>query len=424
MYLCLICFSFSCRVATFPIGVAQEIHEDDIDDPEAIQKTADAIVDTFAYMSKIMSDPQFASVRAICRNNDAYCSALASSGTCEMPENFEELPEDDEEVELYQYMRKDCAAACQSCEDFVSDEDASTIKDCIPNQKTNIFGPGDLNKMFERIVSESVDDVKILSRPEHPRGYSGKDNSADYHIGPWVVTLDNFLSDEECDHLVELGSKRGYERSELEEEKDYDEEELEREINSEDAYRTSKNTWCEDECYSDPVVQGIIARLSNATGIPDSYAEYLQLLSYVPGQYYKEHHDISGEEFYQFSGPRMITFFLYLSDVEEGGSTRLTDLGGDDSGVFIDVQPKKGMALIWPSVLDENPMMMDKRTFHEALPVLKGRKYAANAWFYLRSYKENECDSDALAAIGEEFEEEEESDGDNSPSATELHDEL
>ena len=138
--------------------------------------------------------------------------------------------------------------------------------------------------------------MNVLSRPSHPRDFTGKDDDpTEYVIGPWVVTLDNFLSDEECDHLMKQGEQMGYERSTLEEEKDYTEEELEQEMNGDDAYRTSQNTWCEEECYDHPATRKIIERLSNATGIPDSYAEHLQLLSYVPGQYYKEHHDFITE---------------------------------------------------------------------------------------------------------------------------------
>jgi len=39
------------------------------------------------------------------------------------------------------------------------------------------------------------------------------------------------------------------------------------------------------------------------------------------------------------------------------------------------VQPKKGNALLWPSVLDKEPETKDGRTDHEALPVIKGIKY-------------------------------------------------
>jgi prolyl 4-hydroxylase len=64
----------------------------------------------------------------------------------------------------------------------------------------------------------------------------------------------------------------------------------------------------------------------------------------------------------------MLTLFLYLNDVEEGGETNFPK-------VDVTVQPKKGSALLWPSVLDEDPEKKDFRTDHEALPVLKGIKY-------------------------------------------------
>jgi len=46
------------------------------------------------------------------------------------------------------------------------------------------------------------------------------------------------------------------------------------------------------------------------------------------------------------------------------------------------VEPKAGRAVLWPSVLNEDPLSRDGRTHHEAKPVLKGKKYAANAWLH------------------------------------------
>ena len=57
-------------------------------------------------------------------------------------------------------------------------------------------------------------------------------------------------------------------------------------------------------------------------------------------------------------GPRILTFFLYLSDVEEGGETHFPLLG-------ISVKPKKGKALLWPSVVDDDLLQFERRTLHE-----------------------------------------------------------
>lgn len=53
------------------------------------------------------------------------------------------------------------------------------------------------------------------------------------------------------------------------------------------SWRTSVNSWCDEECYRDPVSLAVQARISKLTGIPQSHGEYLQMLKYVVPQYYK-----------------------------------------------------------------------------------------------------------------------------------------
>ena len=81
------------------------------------------------------------------------------------------------------------------------------------------------------------------------------------------------------------------------------------------------------------------------------------------------------------AGPRLLTAFLYLNDVEGGGGTNFPRLD-------ITVMPKRGRLLLWPSVLNGDPLKIDRRTNHQALPVEKGVKYAANAWLHMRDFKE------------------------------------
>ena len=69
---------------------------------------------------------------------------------------------------------------------------------------------------------------------------------------------------------------------------------------------------------------------------------------------------------------------------------------GDDSDIFLDVAPKKGRALLWPSMLNEDLLALDVRTYHEALEVKKGVKYGANVWMHLRDFKNYDiCDEEA-----------------------------
>jgi prolyl 4-hydroxylase len=79
-------------------------------------------------------------------------------------------------------------------------------------------------------------------------------------------------------------------------------------------------------------------------------------------------------------GVRILTVYLYLNDVPAGGGTNFDFLD-------IPVMPKRGRALIWPSVEDETPNIKDPRTTHQALPVEEGVKYGANGWFHQRDFK-------------------------------------
>jgi prolyl 4-hydroxylase len=146
--------------------------------------------------------------------------------------------------------------------------------------------------------------------------------------------------------------------------------------------RTSSNAWCQGECELDPVTQAVTKRMEDLTGIPSANFEYFQLLQYEIGQYYKQHHDYIDFHQERKQGVRTLTIFLYLNTVEAGGGTNFPLLNN------MTVMPKRGRALIWPSVLDANPNERDPRTDHQALPVEKGVKFGANAWIHQRDFKE------------------------------------
>jgi prolyl 4-hydroxylase len=59
-----------------------------------------------------------------------------------------------------------------------------------------------------------------------------------------------------------------------------------------------------------------------------------------------------------------------LNNVEEGGGTNFSALN-------LTVMPKVGRALLWSSVLTEQPTEKDDRTYHQALPVKKGVKFGS-----------------------------------------------
>lgn len=93
----------------------------------------------------------------------------------------------------------------------------------------------------------------------------------------------------------------------------------------------------------------------------------------------RTHHDYIPHQADRQCGPRILTFFLYLSDVDAGGGTNFPKLD-------LTVEPKRGRALLWPSVLNSDPMAQDGRMDHQALEVTAGTKFAANGWIHMYDY--------------------------------------
>jgi prolyl 4-hydroxylase len=244
-------------------------------------------------------------------------------------------------------MLLNCAPVCQSCDQLHFETR------CPYNGKLGVWKEeGDATKMFQGIVDQYQ--PTILSQD------------------PWVLLLDDFLTADECQSLLNWGTKIGYVRS--------GETNQNGTMGVQSNKRTSTNAWCRNECYQDPKMQGVLAKIEQLTGIPESHGEFLQLLHYENGQYYKIHHDRIATDFNRPQGVRILTVFLYLNDVEAGGGTHFPQLD-------VTVQPKRGRAVIWANVLDDSSDSIDLRTEHEALPVEKGIKYGANAWIHQRDFK-------------------------------------
>jgi prolyl 4-hydroxylase len=373
--------SYEYRDDEFYIGEPQVILNENL-----IKETLHAMIQTSLYMSYAVMDTtnkKFKSVRRDCRNLDSRCSHFAAKGGCH------------EDSRHYEWMVMNCAPTCHSCEmlDF-------SIRCPIPEDAVEAFsrkgGENGLHAMFERLVGEreltqdqindGMEDLnyttKIYSRPfpDDDEEKTQALSSNDIIDGPWVVVLEDLLSDEECDRLIELGKEQGFKQS-TEQATKRDGSPSEKRVSKR---RTSKNTFCH-ECDTDPIARIATQKIATLTGVPVDYSEELQLLQYHPGEYYKRHHDYIPGHKHGPSGPRILTVLLYLNDVEEGGATRFNELA--EGAPYIDVTPKRGSALIWPSVLDTDILEIDDRTDHEALVVEKGMKYAANAWLHLRDEK-------------------------------------
>ena len=264
---------------------------------------------------------------------------------------------------------------CESCEEkegygYLIDRDVRCTRERL-NATKAAWDVGSLDNLFTRWATEE----KFKQFDPHVVSSPGKILGAT-HDGPWILTFDSFIDDYEIESLLKGAEYGGFERSTDQGKIVGTSGEKEKIISQ---HRTSSNAWCRRECERIPGVMRVSDRIEHITGIPQGNYESFQILKYEVGEYYHRHHDSSGKKDGVF-GHRILTVFLYLNDVEEGGETSFTDLG-------ISVQPKKGRALIWPSVMNDDPDSSDYRMYHEAKAVVKGTKYAANHWVHQYDYK-------------------------------------
>jgi prolyl 4-hydroxylase len=217
--------------------------------------TQDIVDATIKYIEeKVLVDDSFKSVRKECKNRHPQCAYWASLGECENNPR---------------YMTLQCAPSCQTCDKI--DFEARCPWD---KSKPSILKEGDLNKLFTRLTTEP------FYQKYEPTIHSSPPS------GPWVVTLENLLTPEECDRLIELGAEEGYEISRDVGAKKFDG--THEAVTS--SGRTSTNAWCNGACYNDTMTQSVLAKIENVTGVPEANSEYLQLLRYEESQFYHVRH--------------------------------------------------------------------------------------------------------------------------------------
>ena len=216
-----------------------------------------------------------------CRNAHELCSFWAHLGECEKNEA---------------YMATNCGPACGTCNLIDINARCPPLDDPQPGLR-----PGQLNRMFERIVKnapgnrteDSLTDeekkiprytVTVHSRPsEEPA--TDVDVVNDKSLPPWVITFDNFMTDEECEAMIKIGYKYEYKRSE-----DVGEEKADGTFGSiQSERRTSENAWCSSHvgCREEEIPALIHKRIANVLQIPANNSEDFQILRYQKNQFYR-----------------------------------------------------------------------------------------------------------------------------------------
>ncbi|KAG6578605.1 putative prolyl 4-hydroxylase 7, partial [Cucurbita argyrosperma subsp. sororia] len=201
---------------------------------------------------------------------------------------------------------------------------------------------------------------------------------------PRAFLYKGFLTDQECDHLIDL-AKDKLEKSMVADN------ESGKSVSSE--VRTSSGMFLRKA--QDEIVAGIEARISAWTFLPVENGESIQILHYENGQKYEPHFDFFHDKVNQeLGGHRIATVLMYLSNVEKGGETifpnsafesqEKDDSWSDCARKGYAVKAQKGDALLFFSLhLDATT---DKRSLHGSCPVIEGEKWSATKWIHVRSF--------------------------------------
>jgi len=187
---------------------------------------------------------------------------------------------------------------------------------------------------------------------------------------PEVVVFGNFLSDDECNALIEAAKPRMARSLTVQTKTGGDELNADRTSNGMFFRRGENDT-----------VARIEARIARLLRWPVENGEGVQVLHYRPGAEYKPHYDYfdpnepGTANITQRGGQRVATLVMYLNDPARGGGTTFPDIG-------LEVAPQRGNAVYFGY---DRPHPSTK-TLHGGAPVVEGEKWVATKWLREREF--------------------------------------
>jgi prolyl 4-hydroxylase len=228
------------------------------------------------------------------------------------------------------------------------------------------------------VASTSTTQAYIYSSPRMPQGGSvikTSDRSIKISMTmsePVVTLLDNVMSIEECDQLIEM-SRAKLQRSTIVDPTNGQHKVITDRGSSGTHFAVNENAF----------ISVLDRRIAELMHWPVENGEGLQILNYQIGGEYKPHFDYfppeqmgSGVHLAK-GGQRVSTLILYLNDVDQGGETIFPSL-------HLTVVPKKGAAIHFEYCNTSG--QVDPSTLHGGAPVLAGEKWIATKWMRQRRY--------------------------------------
>ena len=197
------------------------------------------------------------------------------------------------------------------------------------------------------------------------------------HSNPDIFLIKNFLTEEECDHIIKIGEPH-IKKSEV----------CGKGGSKPHKSRTSMTAHIGKKFLQndtpDKILERVLEKSSIYGNLPIENIEPIQLVRYYPGQYFNKHYDYLDrnnpiyKKNIEKNGQREQTFFVYLNNVPD-------DLGGKTHFPKIDktFQAKKGQAIFWRNMVDGKE---DTNTLHSGTELKKGIKYGLNIWVREKKY--------------------------------------
>ena len=190
---------------------------------------------------------------------------------------------------------------------------------------------------------------------------------------PDIVLIEGFMSDEECDALIEQSKRKILSPSTIVAPQSGNKEVI-------DA-RTSEGMYFQRG--ENELVQRLERRISELVNWPVERGEGMQVLHYRAGAEYRPHFDYfpmqdPGSASHMVAGgQRVSTLVMYLGDVTEGGETVFPSIG-------LSITPRRGSAVYFAYA--NSIGQVDPATLHAGAPVVSGEKWIATKWMRQRQY--------------------------------------
>ena len=232
-----------------------------------------------------------------------------------------------------------------------------------------------LGELFEKEINfisdladflkNKVPNFKIIFRRYPSKGKTTIEMET-LSIKPLVLSVPGFILEDECDHIIEMGTKVIRESM------------VGQGGGFKSKTRTSRNGWLRRS--ASPTLERIYKRFGDVLGIDHELlssnrnAEELQVVRYQQSQEYAPHHDFGDDGTPE---QRFLTLLLYIQLPDKGGATSFPKAA---DGRGLQVVPARGDAVLFYSMLPDGNA--DDLSLHACMPIHEGEKCVCNLWVW------------------------------------------